>query len=130
MPVGAQLAGDDRCRLVQQDFFAAALNIETGLDSEHPGKLFHAILLDIDHTPSHQLDNDNESFYSSAGLSALSEQLYPGGVFGLWSNDPPDAGFSELLRSVFDSAEAVIVPFYNPIQDKESANTVYLAQKG
>ena len=129
VPLGAQLVGDHRCRLVQQDFFAAAVDANKGLDPNHPGKQFHAILLDIDHTPSHQLDDDNERFYSVAGLSALAKQLHAGGVFGLWSDDPPDAGFTELLRSVFEEAEAVVVPFYNPIQDKESTNTVYLAQK-
>ena len=129
VPLGAQLVGDHRCRLVAQDFFGAAVKGEKGLDPNYPGKQFHAILLDIDHTPSHQLDDDNESFYSVAGLSAMAEQLHEGGVFGLWSDDPPDAGFTELLRTVFDGAEAVVVPFYNPIQDKESTNTVYLAQK-
>ena len=129
VPLGAQLIEDPRCRLVAQDFFAAAVNAEKGLDPNHPGKKFHAILLDIDHTPSHQLDNENQGFYSLAGLTALADQLHSGGVFGLWSDDPPDASFTELLKLVFDSAEAVVVPFYNPIQDKESANTVYLAQK-
>ena len=129
VPLGAQLVGDPRCRLVQQDFFAAAMSDDKGLDPDHPDKQFHAILLDIDHTPSHQLDHDNECFYSVSGLSSLAEQLHSGGVFGLWSDDPPDAAFTELLNSVFASAEAVVIPFYNPIQDKESANTVYLAQK-
>ena len=129
VPLGAQLVGDHRCRLIQQDFFAAAMNAEKGLDPNYPDKRYHAVLLDIDHTPSHQLDDDNGSFYSTAGLSAMSKQLHSGGVFGLWSDDPPDAGFTELLQSVFEEAEAVVVPFYNPIQDKESSNTVYLAQK-
>lgn len=129
VPLGAQLAGDHRCRLVAQDFFAAAVNAEKGLDPNYPGKKFHAVLLDIDHTPSHQLDDENQGFYSVAGLTALSEQLHPGGVFGLWSDDPPDARFTELLKTVFDEAEALVIPFYNPIQDKESTNTVYLAQK-
>lgn len=129
VPLGAQLVGDHRCRLVQQDFFAAATNPEKGLDPNAPGKRFHAILLDIDHTPSHQLDDENEHFYSFESLTAMAQQLHSGGVFGVWSDDPPDAGFTELLKSVFYSAEAVVVPFYNPIQDKESANTVYLASK-
>lgn len=129
VPMGEVLSTDKRCRLIERDFFAAAQDLAVGLDPECPGKLFHAVLLDIDHTPSHQLDQENREFYSKRGLSALAEQLRSGGVFGLWSDDPPDARFTELLGSVFATAEALVVPFYNPIQDKRSANTVYLAQK-
>jgi hypothetical protein len=39
------------------------------------------------------------------GLRNLAEKLHPGGVFGLWSNDPPDAEFTRLLESVFHSSE-------------------------
>lgn len=130
VPLGSGLCGDGRCRLVERDFFAAATDPVPGLDPEHPGRRFHAVLLDIDHTPSHQLDGGNAGFYTVEGLSALARQLHAGGVFGLWSDDPPDAAFTALLREVFSEAEAVVVPFYNPIQDKESANTVYLAVKG
>jgi spermidine synthase len=130
VPVGPMLSGDERCRLVRQDFFAAAQNPSIGLDPENPGKQFHAILLDIDHTPSFQLDDENAGFYSFSGLSAVAKQMHCGGVFGLWSDDLPDARFTELLLSVFKTAEAIIVPFYNPILDTESSNTVYLAVKG
>jgi spermidine synthase len=129
VPVGPQLTGDSRCRLVVQDFFAAAQDVSIGLDPERPGKRFHAILLDIDHTPSHQLDSEKAGFYSVSGLTAMAEQLHPGGVFGLWSDAAPDAAFSELLLQVFKTAEAIVVPFYNPILDADSSNTVYLAVK-
>ena len=127
--VGSILSGDPRCQLVAQDFFAAAVDKTIGMDPLNPGKQFHAVLLDIDHTPSHQLDHENAGFYSMAGLSSMAEQLLPGGVFGLWSDAAPDAAFKELLLTVFSTAEAVVVPFYNPIQDKESTNTIYLAVK-
>ena len=130
VPCGEGLSGDPRCRLIEQDFFTAAVDQGIGLDPRNPGKKFHAILLDIDHTPTHQLDDENTGFYSEKGLNAMADQLLPGSVFGLWSDDAPDASFTELLGTVFQTAEAVVVPFYNPIQDKESRNTVYLAQKG
>ena len=130
VPVGSVLSGDERCHLIAQDFFAAAVDKTIGMDPRNPGKQFHAVLLDIDHTPSHQLADENAGFYFQAGLSAMAEQILPGGVFGLWSDAALDAAFKELLASVFDTAESIVVPFYNPIQDKESSNTVYLAQKG
>jgi hypothetical protein len=87
-------------------------------------------LLDIDHSPSHWLNPGNSTFYTAAALRNMAEKLHPGGVFGLWSNDPPDAAFIQLLDSVFQSAEAHAVRFPNPYSGGESSNTVYLARKG
>ena len=53
-------------------------------------------------------------------------QLRPGGVFGLWSNEPPDAAFTARLAAVFAQARAEPVTFPNPLQDKPFTQTVYL----
>ena len=49
------------------------------------------IVVDIDHSPRHFLCEQNAAFYEVDGLRRLAEQLHPGGVFALWSDDPPDA---------------------------------------
>jgi hypothetical protein len=49
-------------------------------------------------------------------------------VFALWSNDPPDPGFTDRLRDVFEDVSAEVVRFPNPLQDRDATNTVYLAQ--
>ncbi|MEU1221573.1 spermidine synthase, partial [Streptomyces microflavus] len=46
VPLGAALGSDDRCRLLHGDFFAAVREGH-GLDAQAPGRLFHAILLDV-----------------------------------------------------------------------------------
>ena len=129
VPLGNILSNDSRCQLIEQDFFAAAQDSKIGLDPDHNERLCHAILLDIDHTPNHQLDSENAGFYSKLGLKSLAGKLHPGGVFGLWSDDPPDSAFVDILGNVFSEIEAEVIPFYNPILDEESSNTVYLARK-
>ncbi|TDC77994.1 spermidine synthase [Actinomadura sp. 7K507] len=124
VPLGERLATDDRCRLVQGDFFAMA---STGLDPRDRDARFHAVLLDIDHSPRHVLDPGNASFYQHEPLTRLAAQIHPGGVFALWSNDPPDDGFTALLREVFTDVAAHVVEFPNPIQGGTAANTVYVA---
>jgi hypothetical protein len=57
----------------------------------------------------------------------MSRHLHPGGVFALWSNDPPDPEFTDTLGQVFDSCTARVVTFASPARGGESANTVYLA---
>jgi spermidine synthase len=124
LPVSLDLTSDDRCALVEGDFFAGVASGRFGADA--PPR-WHAILVDIDHTPSHLLHPSHAAFYTPEGLSRLAEHLQPGGVFGLWSDDPPDHTFLALLGEIFTDASAEVVTFDNHYTRELSANTVYLA---
>lgn len=128
VPLGQDLNSDPRCSLVHDDFFDIAAAFGSGFDRTDPDRLVHAVFLDIDHSPRHWLNPGNSAFYTQAGLVKLADKLHPGGIFGLWSNDPPDAGFTGLLDKVFQSSEVHIVTFPNPYSGQESSNTVYLAK--
>jgi spermidine synthase len=127
LPDTAELASDPRVRLQRGDFFALA-DSEGGFDPEAPGRRFHAVLLDIDHTPRHVLHPSHAAFYTPAGLGKLVGHLHPGGVFALWSDDPPDPAFEAVLAEVFDRSEASVVRFPNPLTGGYSTNTVYVAR--
>lgn len=114
LPDTAGLTSDPRTRLVHGDFFAM-LNLGTGLDPATPGRQFHAILVDIDHTPRHVLHPTHAGFYTPEGLRWLVRWLLPGGVFALWSDDPPDADFIAVMEQVFDTVHAHVVTFANPL---------------
>lgn len=118
---------DPRCRLVHADFFALAAAPEQGFDPARPGRKFHAVLLDIDHSPEKLLDEGNGAFYGLEGLRLLAEQLLPGGVFALWSDDAPDENFMNRLAKVFVTPKAHVVRFHNPLLKRDSASTVYVA---
>ncbi len=124
VPLGNRLSNDPRCEFRQGDFFKLSAS---GLDSADPERKFDAVLVDIDHTPDHYLDENNRSFYSAGGLSSLNNQLRPGGVFALWSDDPPDEEFRKHLESVFGQAAALTVEFRNPYTNGTSVNSVYRA---
>ncbi len=128
VPLGETLTNDKRCTLFCGDFFDISTNGSSFYDTE-PERLAHAVLLDIDHSPSNWLAPENSTFYSESALQQLSDKLHSGGIFGLWSNDLPDAKFSELLNLVFDHSEAHTIPFLNPYTGGESTNSVYLAFK-
>ena len=129
VPLGKELVADSRCTLVHADFFEVASSSGSGFDRAAPTRLVHAVLLDIDHSPNHWLNPGNSAFYTAQGLRNLADKLYPGGIFGLWSNDPPDKEFTRLLDTIFQSSESHIVSFPNPYSSGESSNTVYLAHK-
>ncbi len=123
LPVSAELVDDPRTTLLEEDFFAvmrsAPVEGRTG---------YSAILLDVDHSPRHQLDPTHADLYDAAGLRALDRHLAPDGVFALWSDDPPDEEFMVELKAVFDDAVAHVVDFENAVTGGTSSNTVYVAR--
>lgn len=103
------------------DFFS--LMRHRGVD-----KRFDAILVDIDHTPSHHLHPDHAAFYTEPGLQAMSQHLRRDGVFALWSDDPPDGDSMAILTTVFERVTTGVVTFDNALTGGHSSNTVYLAR--
>lgn len=127
IPAGATLTSDARCTLVHGDFFAM-IQSPSGLDRTAPERLFHAIIVDIDHSPRHLLHPSHAGFYEPSGLRRLAEQLHPGGVFALWSNDRPDDDFTMVLSQCFAEVEVEVVSFDDLSGEREVANSVYLAK--
>ncbi|WP_159942801.1 MULTISPECIES: spermidine synthase [unclassified Nocardiopsis] len=127
IPSGAELVADPRCRLVHGDFFAMVGGGPQEPPLAEEGR-WNAVVVDIDHSPSHLLHPDHAALYTPEGLRRLSERLLvPGGVFALWSNERPDPGFTARLEREFARARAEVVSFPNPLQGGEAANTVYVA---
>jgi spermidine synthase len=128
VPLAAELTSDPRTRLLHADFFERAQSAE-GFDPEQPKKKFHAVLLDIDHSPRDLLHPRHAAFYESEGLRSLAMHLHPGGVFALWSDEPPDEEFLRVLDTAFATARVHVVTFPNPLLDDESSSTVYVTCK-
>lgn len=124
LPEVAGLGDDERTRMVRADFFELAT---AGFDPDAADRRYHAVLVDIDHSPRHLLSPDHARFYTVEGLRALQGHLHPGGVFALWSDDPPDAAFVDVLGEVFARTRAHVVTFPNFYTGGESANSVYVA---
>jgi spermidine synthase len=125
VPLGGELTADQRCEFVHGDFFTM---VAEGLQFSPDGPTrFDVILLDIDHSPRHLLHPRHAGFYEPAGLRRLAEQLHPGGVFALWSNDPPDDRFVTALGAEFAAAEALVVTFPNFYTGTDAQSTIYVA---
>ena len=72
--LGPKLTADPRCRFLHGDFFALAMSAG-GFES---GRRYHAVLLDIDHSPGDLLHERHGAFYSVTGLRAMAAHLHPG----------------------------------------------------
>jgi len=128
LPLGKQLTADPRCRFVNGDFFAMSDSAD-GFDSHAPGRRFDAVLVDIDHSPRNLLHPRHAALYQPEGLARLAGHLHPGGVFALWSNDPPDDAFERVLADAFARSAAHVVTFDNALGDHDASNTVYVGVK-
>jgi spermidine synthase len=128
LPLGKHLTGDPRCRLVNGDFFAMSHSAD-GFDALAPRRRFDAVLVDIDHSPRKLLHPRHAALYEPAGLARLAEHLNPGGVFALWSNDPPDDAFNAVLAGAFATSAAHVVTFDDAQGDPGASNTVYVGVK-
>jgi spermidine synthase len=120
LPTSGELVADSRTALVLDDFFA--------LMRRAPLVRYDAILLDVDHSPRHQLDPSHADLYEVAGLRSLAMHLVPGGIFALWSDDPPDDEFMAKLAVVFGEPTAHTVDFANALTGGMSSNTVYVGR--
>lgn len=122
VPLGARLSQDPRCRLVAGDVFA-----RLRAPPRSPRERWDAVLLDVDHSPEALLRPEHGSFYGEAGLAAAALHLVEGGVLGIWSALAPDPAFTARLARVFARAEAHDIAFWNPNNDADEVNSVYLA---
>lgn len=129
VPLGKILNADVRNRYILGSFFDLATDPSTGFDPDSAAKKFDAILLDIDHSPTEFLNAANAGFYTTENLALMAEQLKPKGVFAMWSQNLPEANFEALLKTVFTSVTSHVVSFYNPFQNGESTNSVYVCVK-
>lgn len=126
LPLSGALTSDARCHFVNADFFAT---LEAGASFGDAALLCHAVLVDIDHSPRHHLHPAHAAFYHLDGLRRVAFRLHPGGVFGLWSDDPPDAAFLAILDDAFASTTTHVVTFPNPHTGGEASSTVYIASR-
>ena len=129
VPLGKVLNADTRNRYVLGSFFDLATAPDSGFDPQDSSKQFDAILLDIDHSPTEYLNPANAGFYTTENLALMAQQLVPEGVFAMWSQNPPEEAFIDLLKTVFGTVESHLVTFDNPFQGGVATNSVYVCQR-
>lgn len=128
VPLGDALTNDARCKFVEGDFFGLMHTEAEQLDADEPHRKYHAILVDIDHSPTDLLNRNHGGFYYPEGLRRLLRHLLPGGAFALWSAEAAETEFMDALAEVFAHVESHDVHFHNPLFDAQILNTVYVAR--
>ncbi|PIW55382.1 MAG: spermidine synthase [Sphingomonadales bacterium CG12_big_fil_rev_8_21_14_0_65_65_10] len=128
LPLGKQLSEDPRCSLRQGDFFRLAGDPD-GFDLAIPQALHDAILIDIDHSTTHLINDASAGFYDRDAIAALAAKLKPAGIFALWSTDAEDPEFIQAMQHSLRDVTVSRVEFVTPYRDEPAFNLVYLGRK-
>ncbi len=138
VPLAGALTDDPRCSLVHGDFFAVVGS--PGALPDQPeqrsvathaqigSRCFDVILLDIDHSPQCLLHPAHAAFYTPEGLRRLTRHLHPGGVFALWSADPPQPSVLDGFQQAFAGVNVFESAFRNPLLNVDDVNYIITAQ--
>lgn len=123
VPLSADLAKDtDTGR-----FTVTADDAYRRLSGEPIGAPYDALLIDIDHSPDERLGDQDDSFYSVAGLRKARAHLAPGGVLGVWSY-AESSPFADALRVVFDEVRVEPVSYHNQMIDEMRTDWLFFAR--
>ncbi len=127
VPLANELLGDPRCQIVLGDFFELIKSANSPPDNVD-APTYHAILLDIDHSPKCLLQSSNSAFYTERGMQSVIRRLHPGGVFAFWSADPPESELIDCMKMAFAEVSIHECRFLNPLLNKEDINWIVAAQ--
>jgi spermidine synthase len=98
VPLSDELNGASHLQITHGDVYQRLL--------DEPREQFDLIVIDVDHSPSDQLGEEDHEFYTAEGLLKAKAHLCEGGVLAVWSY-AESSSFSEALRSVFSQVHVV-----------------------
>lgn len=93
-----------------------------------PGDLFDLIVIDVDHSPSDPLADEDHGFYSVEGLRRAKAHLREGGVLAVWSY-AESSDFSRSLQTVFRRVDVELVTTHNDLIHQEQTDWLFFAHE-
>lgn len=119
VPLSPELSDHSRLVLSQGDVYRQL--------SETPTKEFDIIMIDVDHSPDERLGEQNDSFYTEAGLRAARKHLASDGILAVWSY-AESSPFADALNVVFDEVQVEPVTYQNQLVDEQPTDWLFFAR--
>ncbi len=116
VPLSDELNAAEQLEIIQGDIYETLLR--------PPGALFDLIVIDVDHSPSEQLGEEDHQFYTVEGLTGAKAHLRGGGVLAIWSY-AESSDFSAALNSVFPTVEVRPVRTMNDLVGTEQTDWLF-----
>ncbi len=113
---------------------SSELNAATALQINHgdvykkllepPRETFDLIVIDVDHSPSDQLGEQEHGFYTAEGLALAKKHLSDGGVLAVWSY-AESSEFADALRNTFEQIHVEPVKTVNTLVGHEQTDWLF-----
>jgi len=85
------------------------------------------ILIDVNHSPSENLDAANGNFYTADGLNRAKLHLAEDGLLGVWSY-AESSPFADALRDVFREVRIEPVTVFNNLINEQQTDWLFFAR--
>lgn len=120
IPLSESLNAAPHLQLTQGDVYQRLLG--------EPEQKFDLIVIDVDHSPSDQLAEDEHGFYTPQGLASAARHLTASGVLAVWSY-AESSSFSEALRQTFKTVHLEPIKTYNALVQHEQTDWLFFGVK-
>lgn len=120
IPLSEELNSASNLQLTSGDVYDLLLS--------EPGTTFDLIVIDVDHSPSDQLGEEEHAFYTADGLSKAKEHLNIGGVLAVWSY-AESSNFADALKATFDNVRVEPIKTFNPMVNHEQTDWLFFGTR-
>ncbi len=116
VPLSSELNDDSRLKITHSDVYAKLLG--------EPVEQFDLIVIDVDHSPSDQLGEEDHEFYTASGLVKAKQHLASGGVLAIWSY-AESSSFADALRATFQQVHVEPITTVNTLVGHEQTDWLF-----
>ncbi|QDV11107.1 spermidine synthase [Rosistilla oblonga] len=118
VPLSSELNAAEQLKIIAGDVYQRL--------TESPTDRYDLIVIDVDHSPSDQLGEEENGFYTRDGLLAAKAHLAEHGVLAVWSY-AQSSQFSVALRETFESVHVEPVKTFNALVDHWQTDWLFFA---
>lgn len=116
VPLSAELNAAANLRITAGDVYQRLL--------AEPREHFDLIVIDVDHSPSDQLGEQDHTFYTASGLASAKDHLRQGGILAVWSY-AESSGFATALRNTFGRVHVEPIKTVNALAGHEQTDWLF-----
>jgi spermidine synthase len=120
IPLAPELKHAEHLQLTSGDIYQRLLS--------EPGEKYDLIVIDVDHSPSDQLGEEEHDFYTTKGLAAAKQHLSNSGVLAVWSY-AESSEFSKALEKTFETIHLQPIKTFNSLVNQEQTDWLFFGVK-